>query len=187
MTLEASQTWTVIPAEVKAVEWGAGPWVEEPDAIRWVDVATRLPCLALRNTELGFWCGYVGVRLGHPLFMVTHDDEHFPCLRVHGHITFTRLSVFAQPFVLALAAVAAEPAPEDDVVWWCGFHCGNEGTGDFAPGRAAMLRSVGSPEWLIANLPVQSDDTVYQTLDYVQEQCTILAYQLARIGGGGHG
>lgn len=187
MTTETSKTWTVIPADVKAVEWGAGPWVAEPDAIRWVDVATRLPCLALRNTELGMWCGYVGVPVGHPLFMMAHDDERFPLLRVHGEVSFSNLSTYRRPLVMMLADDDELPPDYDDVVWWMGFHCGYEGTGDYAPGRAAMLRKAGAPEWLIANLPVQSDDIVYRALPYAKDMCSVLAYQLAAIGGGGHG
>lgn len=48
--------------------WGPGPWQEEPDKIQYVDEATGLPCLIVRNgPTIGALCGYVGVLPGHPL------------------------------------------------------------------------------------------------------------------------
>lgn len=48
--------------------WGPGPWQDEPDKIQYVDEATGLPCLIVRNgKEIGALCGYVGVLPGHPL------------------------------------------------------------------------------------------------------------------------
>lgn len=46
-------------------EWGPGPWQSEPDKVEWRDEKTGLPCLAVRHSEHGNWCGYVGVHKGH--------------------------------------------------------------------------------------------------------------------------
>lgn len=54
--------------------WGPGPWQSEPDKAQWVDEATGLPCLAVRNSG-GAWCGYVGVLPGHPLHGVDYSTE----------------------------------------------------------------------------------------------------------------
>lgn len=45
--------------------WGRGPWDQEPDKVQWLDEATDLDALAVRNAGGGL-CGYVGVPPGHP-------------------------------------------------------------------------------------------------------------------------
>lgn len=59
--------------------WGDGPWQKEPDKAQWLDEATRLPCLAVRNNVSGTLCGYVGVppghRVRHALFESSHQLE----------------------------------------------------------------------------------------------------------------
>lgn len=42
-----------------------GAWLKEPDLCFWEN---SLPCLALRDMELGTWKGFVGVDETHPLF-----------------------------------------------------------------------------------------------------------------------
>ena len=34
-------------------DWDRGPWDDEPDKVQWQDVATGLPCIAVRNDTLG--------------------------------------------------------------------------------------------------------------------------------------
>lgn len=55
------------------LEWGNGPWDDEPDKVQWLDETTGKPCLAVRN-HMGAWCGYVGVTFGHPAFGRHYDD-----------------------------------------------------------------------------------------------------------------
>jgi hypothetical protein len=86
---------------------------------QWWDKATGLPCLAIRRSSLGVWCGYVGVPPGHALHGMDYD---IPDVRIHGGLTF---------------ADCADPrgghAPEEiDDVWWFGFDCAH--AGDVIPG-----------------------------------------------------
>ena len=53
---------------VDKTQWGRGPWDNEPDRLAWEDEETKLPCLMVRNTRSGHWCGYVGVSSDHPYF-----------------------------------------------------------------------------------------------------------------------
>lgn len=86
---------------INRVDWPAGPWDAEPDKAQWVDPATNLDCLIVRNPG-GAWCGYVGIAEGHPWFGIEYSGctqspcgqdwcEHSPesRVRVHGGLTFS--------------------------------------------------------------------------------------------------
>lgn len=95
-----TKQWTFVDRS----NWPKGPWNEEPfDKIQWQDETTGLPCMARRNPQLGFWCGYVGVTKDHPAFQQHYSDVH---VSVHGGLTFSD---------------HCEPAN----VWWLGFDCGH--------------------------------------------------------------
>ena len=89
-----------------------GPWDDEPDAAGFE--ACGLACMMWRDTPLGHWCGYVGVRSDHPCFG-THKNE-LPDLDVHGGLT-----------------CSGEGVAGSVGHWWFGFDCGH--LGDYAPGR----------------------------------------------------
>lgn len=88
-------------ARLDKSSWGDGPWQNEPDKVQWLDEATGLDCLIVRNNG-GALCGYVGVPESHPWHgkdysqctqtpacdesYCDHTPEHR--LRVHGGITF---------------------------------------------------------------------------------------------------
>lgn len=164
------QRW-LFPERVDRSAWGDGPWQDEPDKVQWTDDATGLPCLTVRNT-MGSWCGYVGVAEGHPLYQVSygacvygHEDcyDHAPdgMLEVHGGITFSDMCADdQQPY-----GVCHIPEPgQPDHVWWLGFdtaHCN-----DLAPSMAQYY---------------SHERDVYRTLEYVQNECTALARQLAAL------
>lgn len=96
MTTNAME-WT----RLNKSEWGNGPWMQEPDKMQWVDEATGLDCLIVRNNA-GALCGYVGVPESHPW----HGVDYSQCLHtprceeswcgnspeshitVHGGLTF---------------------------------------------------------------------------------------------------
>lgn len=64
--------------------WPRGAWDHEPDKIQWVDTATDLDCLMVRNHG-GAWCGYVGVGPKHPMFEQHYEKAD---VDVHGGLTF---------------------------------------------------------------------------------------------------
>lgn len=88
-------------------EWGEGPWQNEPDKAQWVDQKTGLTCRALRNPDVGTWCGYVGVTPHHDLFGIEANDWESPAdLACHGGVTF-----------------AGFWKGDDKGLWWIGFDC----------------------------------------------------------------
>lgn len=134
--------------------WPEGPWKDEPDKVQWEDHATGLPCIAKRN-EFGAWCGYVGVTDNHDYFHMGFDDDLG--LDVHGGLTYADVCQSGDPE----HGICHIPGPgEPDLVWWFGFDCAH--SQDFVPGMGIPFGQ-------------------YRDLEYVKQQCTKLAQQLAAV------
>ena len=143
--------------------WGSGPWQTECDKRQWMDEATGLPCLIVRNEVLGFLCGYVGVARGHPLFEASYDDDGARDLEVHGGLTFADKCQPARAEDHGICH-AVEPG-EDDDVWWLGFDSGH--ALDLVPNTSSGYKfEIG-------------DRATYRDFAYVADQCAKLAQQLA--------
>lgn len=142
--------------------WGAGPWQDEPDKLQWRDEATGLPCLIVRHPSGGHLCGYVGVSADHPYFGKGYDLVD---VDVHGGLTF------ADRCQSDGRICHVVESGEDDNVWWLGFDCAH--CWDLSPGFQSTLRAYGLPP-----RPTDLEDE-YRTLDYVRQQCVLLAGQLA--------
>jgi hypothetical protein len=150
---------------IDRAKWPSGPWDGEPDKVQWPDAKTGLPCLAVRNSRSGHWCGYVGVAEGHPLFGRNYNDVS---LDVHCGLTF---SDKCQPRETEASGICHVPAPgESDHVWWLGFDCAH--CDDLSPGDLQMYKEMG-------RLWKPFDGQVYRSLDYVKGQCAHLAQQIA--------
>jgi hypothetical protein len=155
-----TKTYTTIDRAAKG--WPSGPWDGEPDKVQWEDPDTGMPCLAVRNSHMGNWCGYVGVGPDHPLYKKHYNDVD---LRVHGGLTFSNS---CQPTNDESRGVCHVPAPgESNDIWWLGFDCSHYY--DYGPGQL----ETGSP---YADLLPST--AVYRTLSYVQRECAQLANQL---------
>lgn len=155
-------------------DWGPGPWQDEPDKAQWVDEATGLDCLIVRN-QSGALCGYVGVPNTHPWHGIgygqclTGCDEtycsHTPgsYVEVHGGLTFADACDDrpGRPESVGICHLPLPGRPHD--VWWFGFDCNH--AWDLAPAYARYREAV----W----------DEVYRTQEYVQSECATLAQQLA--------
>lgn len=143
-----------------------GPWLAEPDKVQWVDPATGLDCLIVRQ-QLGALCGYVGVPAGHPDHGSGYDDLE-PWPEVHGGLTYadscTNEGAEGQPSP-GICHVPAPGRPHD--VWWFGFDCGH--AFDVIPGY---------PHW-------NQGHAVYRTVEYVAVECTSLAQWLAERSAAG--
>src|SRR5438270_834768 len=67
-------------------KWPHGPWDNEPDRAEFKHLG--FPCLLVRQSQSGHWCGYVAVPPGHPW----HGLEDYAAYRldveVHGGITY---------------------------------------------------------------------------------------------------
>lgn len=135
-------------------KWGPGPWDGEPDRLDFR--AQGFPCFALR-TELGHWCGYVGVPRGHPWH--GKDCGELGDVEVHGGVTYTEHCD---------GPICHVPAPGDpDDVWWVGFDC-MHGV-DCSPGVTAAVR-------LLPDV-ARSVSGTYRTLTYVKAETVRLAKQ----------
>lgn len=133
--------------------WPSGPWDGEPDLATWIDELTGLACRAVRSNAYGAWCGYVRLPHGHQLHAVEHESDDMPNFAVHGGVTYAGY--------------------RGDGSWWIGFDCMHYG--DSTPMGAKLKRDQGgvfTPE----------DGAQYRTLDYVRQQCTLLALQIAKFG-----
>lgn len=137
--------------------WPSGPWDSEPDKVQWPDPDTGLPCLAVRN-QMGAWCGYVGVAEGHVLYGTSYSEVQ---ASVHGGLTFADK---CRPSGNEAEDICHLPGPgEPDHVWWLGFDCAHYM--DLCPHEPYSLMGALSG--------------TYRTLEFVKDQCTQLAQQLA--------
>lgn len=145
-----------------------GPWDTEPDKVQWIDEATDLDCLALRN-RMGVWCGYVGLPPGHPLHGVTVNEIDFD---VHGGITFYGSLCQEEADEGHGICHVPEPGRPADV-WWIGFDCGH--ALDVCPAFVELESSFPT------NIRASGGmfRTVYRDLDYVKAETASLARQLA--------
>ena len=148
-----------------------GPWAAEPDKAQWVDPATGLDCLIVRNHS-GALCGYVGLPPGHRLHGVDYDEAHgLADIEVHGGLTFADRCQEGAEDGPGICHVPEPGRPAE--VWWLGFDCAH--AGDLIPGMQEVYAAVG-----IAR--TYRSDT-YRDFAYVQREVTEMARQLAADGG----
>lgn len=150
----------------RSQEWPSGEWDGEPDKAQWPDAVTGMPCLAVRNSHFGFWCGYVGVAEGHPLFGKGYGDLD---VEVHGGLSFADECEPSGDEASRICHVPGEGEP--DHVWWFGFDCGH--SGDNSP-RDAYHAATQREPCFKAILAYGT----YKTLAYVKSECADLARQL---------
>lgn len=164
-----------------AGQWTPGPWAGEPDRKEWLDQATGLPCLAMRNGG-GAWCGYVAVPTSHPAHGLSYHSDAFDIedllnerrtldhartqlavnnIEVHGGLTF--------------AGAEREHAAAPERAWWFGFDCSH--AGDYSP----RFDRADDPVLGLGKPTGWGGVITYRTLAYVEEQCALLADQLAAI------
>lgn len=168
----------------RGIQPAPGPWMDEPDKVHWIDPATDLDCLAVRN-GMGAWCGYVGLPPSHPFHGVgygqcTRKDcgeewcyDHSPggVIDVHGGLTFAdscHESDEGEGHGICHVPLAGRPHD----VWWLGFDCAH--AGDLTPYDAAQQAAEPFRYWY-------RDGDVYRDLTYIKNECTRLAAQLVAV------
>jgi hypothetical protein len=145
--------------------WGAGPWDEEPDKAQWIDEATGLDCLLVRN-NMGALCGYVGVPEGHPSHGQGYDDV---AVEVHGGLTYADKCA---------GLICHDPKlGASDNVWWLGFDCAH--WGDLVPSMEQFYST--NPIGKEVRGGRDRENRVYRDVDYVVAECTKLASQLKQM------
>lgn len=151
--------------------WGDGPWQNEPDKRQWMDEATGLPCLIVRNNS-GSLCGYVGVSAGHPCFQQDYDAAYAVAdFDAHGGLTFADHCMAHPEGEGHGICHVVEPEDNDDV-WWLGFDCAH--SGDYSPAHARY-----------GKLYAPNIHERYRDFSYVESEVRRLAEQLARAADGG--
>ena len=159
-------------------EWGEGPWNQEDDHGVWVDPATDLDCMVNRGPS-GALCGYVGVPPSHPAHG-RHYNVVDTQVEVHGGLTYSDSCQEGGEI-----CHVPQPGREHDI-WWFGFDCAH--FMDFSPGMEARLREMRArgPEYdarmaAIEKLAADRFPAKYRDWNYVVDECTQLAAQLAKI------
>lgn len=164
-----------------------GPWSNEADKVAWIDEATGLGCIMLRQED-GTLSGYVGVGPEHPLYGFEADAVPLSVsCDVHGGITYgkecevnrTELRAKGKPrqerytvchvtrtrWVQDYENVqTTQDEFEHEDLWWLGFDTNH--TGDLIPGDPY-------------HTPRKSD--VYRDQAYVYENCVALAKRLKEV------
>jgi hypothetical protein len=147
-------------------QWESGAWDNEPDKAQWTDEATGLPCMIHRN-HFGAWCGYVGVTPDHPIHSIDADSV----LDVHGGITFTAGCSDDADHITGEGICHLPGEGEPDNVIWFGFDCAHYL--DSYPTLRAHEDQFG--------LSFFNEHGTYRDMQYVKDECTSLAKQLALV------
>lgn len=125
-------------------------WDSEPDRKHWIDSATGLDCLIVRNPVTYALCGYVGVPEGHPWHGKGYDDVD---AEVHGGLTF------ADACTRHVCHGENGEVVANKDVWWLGFDCAHA--------------------WDIIPLLGRSfSDATYKNIAFVECECRSLAAQI---------
>jgi hypothetical protein len=167
-------------ATIDKSTWGDGQWQDEPDKMQWVDEATDLDCLLVRN-RMGALCGYVGVPPEHPWHGKDYgakviqgggewDGRIDGIIDVHGGLTYAASCDEGADEAKGICHV---PLPgRSPEMWWFGFDCGH--SFDIAPGYEARDRERG-------HAPLRFGGESYRSVHYVRNECAKLAQQLVAI------
>ena len=162
---------------------GDGPWNNEADKVAWVDDATGLGCIMLRQKD-GTISGYVGVSPEHPLFGFEADAVPLEISDVaHGGVTYgkaceanhfarvkwgepieERYTVCHVTRVRLHQHYRTVQTTDDEFhedLWWLGFDTNHPG--DLVPGDYSRERR---------------KDDIYRDQSYVYANCIALAQKL---------
>lgn len=181
-----------------------GPWTNEPDKAQWIDEATGLDCLIVRN-RMGALCGYVGVPEGHPAHRQDYDNVDADA---HGGLTFaggchvvTRESWERWRAQMLTRQEEAAKFPQGDAArdWRTMDRCVDNYDLWFEHMQASVVchvREEGRPDniWWLGFDAAHSGDLIpafcnfysasngtYRNLDYIREECRKLALQLSKL------
>lgn len=165
-----------------------GPWLGEADKVAWVDEATGLECIMLREHPEGFLRGFVGVSSTHPLFGWNHDAVPASLgIEVHGGLTYSRIcddgpnprrhliTEYRRICHVVVGEVPLQHATDHRAgggQWWFGFDCDH--IFDVVPNRVGDRQSLAGA----------GIDARYRDDGYVVREIRNLAAQLASIRDG---
>jgi hypothetical protein len=138
-----------------------GPWDNEPNRKNWK--AHGLDCMLVRGPMLA-WCGYVGVKPGHPAF---DKDYHNVGVDVHGGLTYAGR---CDGHICHIDDEGGEPT------YWLGFDCSH--SFDLSPHMEASCIKAKLPQ---VSVKFEPGYQTYRNETYVTEEVEQLAAQLARM------
>lgn len=132
------------------------PWLTEPN--RYEFEYNGYACLINRDTERGFYCGYVAMPPGHPW----HKKHYEDCpVEIHGGLSYA-------DSCHGKICHVPKPGASDDI-WWLGFDCGHGG--DYEPNGNSYDDVLG------VLFDLGNDHGTYRDLPYVTKECMSLVDQ----------
>lgn len=165
-----------------------GPWLGEADKVAWVDEASGLECIMMREHPEGFLRGFVGVPSTHPLFGWDHDAVPASLgIEVHGGLTYScicddgpnpkrrLIKELRRICHVVVGEVPLQHATDHRAAggqWWFGFDCNH--VYDVVPGELRDRQSSGGG----------GIEARYRDDGYVVREIRNLAAQLAAIRDG---
>lgn len=142
-------------------KWPVGLWDIENDRIEYFHTLFGVALLALRNPQMGNFCGYIGIPPGHRCHGLGYDADLLKEVDVHGGLTYAGAGHSAIKF----------KSKELNGYWWLGFDCCHYM--DIAPYLLGLKMSM---EHLSGEMDVYRDQA------YVMTQLFNLAGQLYQLG-----
>lgn len=144
--------------DIDKMSWGEGAWIDEPDKVVWVDDATGLDCMIVRNHG-GALCGYVGVPEGHAWHGKDYDSLD---VEVHGGLTYDGPCQHGKDE--SEHAICHTSRDGVDNVWWLGFD-------------TAHLMDLCPAYRRLGDVWHSGHHDIYRDLAYVTAEVTSLAKQ----------
>jgi hypothetical protein len=138
-------------------KWPSGPWDNEPDKLNWIDPATGMDCMIVRN-HMGALCGYVAVTRSHRFYGKSYDDPGLETVCVHGGLSY------ADACNSSICHAPEQGRPDD--VWWFGFDC---------------CHGWDAYPSMYKYQTINHEREIYRDIPYVKAQCERLAAQLAAL------
>ena len=152
-----------ITPENKLAWWGEGPWVHEPDELKFTHLGYECFVRRMVAEELnrsifgGHLCGYVCISENHPFFENRDDID----VQIHGGITFAEKDLEGK--------------------YWIGFDCAH--SYDLMPSmKDWKIKMKNDFVKKFPDLPSFQFNFTYRTFDWVVEETKNLAAQCAVVG-----
>jgi len=113
--------------KINKSSWPEGPWMQEPDEVKWIDEDTGYECEIYRNALNGFLAGYVVVTKSHPLFKVDYSPSNELSRKLQEIDVHT-----------GITSLGSSKKHGDDK-WLLGFNCCQDG--DLSPNLRSFVPS----------------------------------------------
>jgi hypothetical protein len=146
--------------------WSDGQWLNEPDLFIWVDPASQMPCIIIRDADFGHLKAYIGVQASKELGGLTS-------LPLPQEINWKTAYLNIPDAVPGL-----NEAINSGQWWWAGFH--GMGIDDTLPWIERP--GINFPDSIVhtfkRSVCNQREGATYKDLDHFQRSCSRLALEI---------